>query len=217
MGSATLVATTVTLVVDATLAAVNRPLEEIVPLEADQVTAWFEALLTVAENACVPPELRCAEVGDTEMEMAPGAGGGVMVTEVAADLVVSAMLVAWTITFLVAVTKGAVNIPLAEMLPSEEDQAREVLAVLLTVAVNCRVVPEATVGPRGEILTLIGELSVRLAMVNAIVASPRSARGRSVTNTRKVNEPAFRGVPRMAPLLRKLNPCGRSPLTRENW
>jgi hypothetical protein len=63
-----LVAVTVTLVVAVTLGAVNMPLGEIVPFEADQVTAGFEALFTVAENCWVAPEAMLAEVGVMETE-----------------------------------------------------------------------------------------------------------------------------------------------------
>src|SRR5579862_6762878 len=52
--SAWLVAVTVTGVVAETLGAVNIPVELIVPAVADQVTAWFESLATVAVNCWVP-------------------------------------------------------------------------------------------------------------------------------------------------------------------
>jgi len=68
--SATLVAVTVTLVVNDTLGAVNRPLWEIVPFEVDQVTARFELLLTVAENCCVAPATTLADAGVIETETA---------------------------------------------------------------------------------------------------------------------------------------------------
>ena len=219
LGSATLVAIIVTLVVEDTLGAANMPLGEIVPFEDDQDTAVFEVLLTVAENCCVPAEARCAEVGESDIAMGmTGEAAGVTVTEVAADFLGSAMLVALTMTAVAAVTLGAVNIPLVEMVPAEEDHATAVLAVLLTVAVNCWAPPEGTVGPRGDTLMLTElELLFLFAMFNEIVASPRSALGRSVTRTRKLKDPALRGVPRTAPLLLKTNPCGKSPLTRENW
>lgn len=74
--SARLVATTVAVVGLATLGAVNRPLGEIVPFDADQVTPVFEVLLTVAENCCVPPEVTLAEAGVREIET-----GGSALTE----------------------------------------------------------------------------------------------------------------------------------------
>ena len=57
-------AMTVTLVVDDTVGAVNMPLEEILPSEADQVTAVFELLLTLAENCCEPAEGSVALLGE---------------------------------------------------------------------------------------------------------------------------------------------------------
>lgn len=68
-----LVAVTVMLVGDATLGAVNRPVGEMVPFEADQVTAVFEVLLTVAENCWAAPGARLADVGVIETEI-PASG-----------------------------------------------------------------------------------------------------------------------------------------------
>jgi len=45
---------TVTGVVEETLGAVNNPEELTVPAVADQETAWFGSLLTVALTCCVP-------------------------------------------------------------------------------------------------------------------------------------------------------------------
>ena len=66
---ATLIAVTVTVVVVDTTGAVNKPVLEIVPALADQVTAWFEVLATVAVNCCVPPEALVTKVGETETEI----------------------------------------------------------------------------------------------------------------------------------------------------
>ena len=65
VGSATLVAFTVAVVVVLTLGAVNNPLLEIVPPVAVQVTPVFEALLTVALNSCVPADATLALLGET--------------------------------------------------------------------------------------------------------------------------------------------------------
>jgi hypothetical protein len=54
--SATLVAFTVIVVVVVTLGAVNKPLLEIVPPVAAQVTLVFDVLLTMAPNCCVPAD-----------------------------------------------------------------------------------------------------------------------------------------------------------------
>ena len=68
--SAALVA--VTLWLPAVAGAVYRPVEVTLPLallppltpSTDQVTLWFEALCTVAENCCVPPAEMLAEAGE---------------------------------------------------------------------------------------------------------------------------------------------------------
>ena len=150
--SATLVAVIVAVVVDTTLGAVNRPLGETVPLEADQVTAVFEALLTVAENCCVSPEARLAEVGVMEIETA---GSGLIETEARALLVGSATLVAVTVTLAGDAALGAVNRPLEEIVPVEASQVTAGFEALLTVAENCWVPPGATLACVGVIETEI--------------------------------------------------------------
>ncbi len=85
--SAALVA--VTVYVPAVLGAVYSPLEEIVPLLADQVTEVFVVPLTVTVNCCVAPFSRDAVVGEMEIET-----GAFTVTTAEADFVVSAALVA---------------------------------------------------------------------------------------------------------------------------
>jgi hypothetical protein len=59
-----LVAVTVAVLEEVTLGAVNTPLLEIVPLLADQLTAVFDALLTVAVNCCVPADITLVEFGE---------------------------------------------------------------------------------------------------------------------------------------------------------
>ena len=73
-----LVATTVTVVDEVTWGAVNTPLLEIVPLLADQVTAVFEVLLTVAMNCLIPAGNTLAEFGET---VTLTAAVGLIVTE----------------------------------------------------------------------------------------------------------------------------------------
>jgi len=63
--SAALVALTVTEVLAVTVGAVKNPLLVIVPLEADQVTAVLEVLLTVAANCLVNPEVVVTVAGET--------------------------------------------------------------------------------------------------------------------------------------------------------
>ena len=52
-------------------------------------------------------------------------------------LVVSALLVAVTVTFVLLVTVGAVNMPPLETVPAVEDHPTPVLLVPCTVAENC--------------------------------------------------------------------------------
>ena len=70
MVSATLVAVTVNVVVVVTFGAVSNPPLEILPFEAVQVTAGLEALLTVAENCWLPPEVTFADRGVIETDTA---------------------------------------------------------------------------------------------------------------------------------------------------
>ena len=55
--------------------AVNRPVESIVPSEADHSTVWFVVPATLALNCCVAPTAIVAVAGDTETEVAAGGGG----------------------------------------------------------------------------------------------------------------------------------------------
>jgi hypothetical protein len=71
---AALVAVIVTVVLLVTLGAVNKPLLEMLPAVADQVTAVLLVPCTRAENCCVAPEATLTLVGDTEMLTVEGAG-----------------------------------------------------------------------------------------------------------------------------------------------
>ena len=63
--------------------------------------------------------------------------GGVTETVALDFLVVSATLVAVTVTLVLLLTLGAVNIPTLETEPAEADQVTAVLLVPWTVAENC--------------------------------------------------------------------------------
>ena len=63
VGSATLVALTVTVVLAETVGAVNNPELDMLPAVADQVTEVLVEPVTVAVNGCVPPDATVAEVG----------------------------------------------------------------------------------------------------------------------------------------------------------
>jgi hypothetical protein len=80
-----------------------------------------------------------------------------LVTDTLAEafLVVSATLVAVTVTVVVLLTVGAVNKPPEETDPALADQVTPVWLVLLTVAVNCCVPPDCTEALVGEMATLI--------------------------------------------------------------
>jgi hypothetical protein len=79
VGSATLIAFTVTDVFTVTVGAVNSPDDKIDPAVAVQATAVFDALLTVAVNCLVPADGTVAEVG--EMVTETGGGAAAMAIE----------------------------------------------------------------------------------------------------------------------------------------
>ena len=83
--------------------------------------------------------------------------GGFTATVALDFLVVSALLVAVTVTLVPALTFGAVNMPPAETAPAEADQVTAVLLVPWTVAENCWVFPDVRVVFVGETVTLIVE------------------------------------------------------------
>jgi hypothetical protein len=145
VGSATLVALMVA--VPAVDDAVKRPLAVTVPTLADQVTDLLVTVpCTVAESWRVAPVRMVPVVGETET---PFATGVATETVVDADFVVSAKLVAVTVIFPVEV--GAVNNPLAAIVPPVVDQLTDLLvAVPCTVAVNCCVAPVRMAGVAGE-------------------------------------------------------------------
>lgn len=67
-----------------------------------------------------------------------------------ADFIVSAWLVAVTVTVVVDVAEGAVKTPIVEIVPAEAAQVMAVFVEPLTVAVNCWVLAENTVELVGE-------------------------------------------------------------------
>ena len=91
--------------------------------------------------------------------------GGFTATVALDFFVVSAALVAVTVTFVPLVTLGAVNRPPVETVPADDAQVTAVLLVPCTVAANCCVLPEVNVVELGETLTLIPEVEGLTAMV----------------------------------------------------
>src|ERR1700739_201487 len=90
--SAALIA--VTIKVPAVAGAVYRPLDEMLPPLADQVTLVMLEPVTVAMNCCVPPSFKDADTGETETAIT---GALLTVTVADADWLVSAALVAVTV------------------------------------------------------------------------------------------------------------------------
>jgi hypothetical protein len=147
VGSAVLVARTVTLVILLTLGAVNLPPSVIDPALVDQVTPVLLVPWTLAVNCWPVPDVIVVEDGDTAtLTLEPADTETVAL----AIFVVSAALVARTVTVVAAVTLGAVKLPVLVIDPALADQLTPVLLVPWTLAENCCVAPDA-------ILALVGE------------------------------------------------------------
>lgn len=162
--SATLVAVTVTLVEAATEGAVNRPLLDIDPALACQVTAVLLVDVKAAENCCLPPDEIVAVAGEMLIAIL---FCGTTVTSETALLAGSDALVATTVTLVEDVTVGAVNRPLCEIMPALARQKMVELPIPLLaldvsldvrVAENCCWAPEEIVTVDGERLILAFEL-----------------------------------------------------------
>lgn len=123
--------------------------------------------VTVAANCCVPLVRIEAEVGEIVTRTT---GAVVTVTVAEADLVVSATLVAVTVTL--PVVLGAVKRPLAETLPPLADQVTAVLLEPVTVAANCWVALVTTEATVGEIATATtGTLTVMVADADLVFSA----------------------------------------------
>lgn len=129
--SAALVAVTVTDELLVTFGAVNTPLVEIAPELADHVTAVLLVPCTVAANCLVLPEVKLVLEGEID-RVTPV----VTFTEAVAFLVLSAALVAVTVTVVPLLTVGAVNNPLLDTKPALALQVTLVLVVPSTFAEN---------------------------------------------------------------------------------
>jgi molybdopterin biosynthesis enzyme MoaB len=104
-----------------------------------------------------------AVVGEIETPVTVGA---LTVTDAEADFVLSARLVAVTVTFLAVA--GAVRTPAAEMVPAEVDHVMPLLeTVPVTLAVNCCVPPVEMLAVAGEMVT---EFTTGAAMVTTALA-----------------------------------------------
>jgi hypothetical protein len=105
----------------------------------------------------------------------PFATGAATVTVVVADFVVSATLVAVTVTF--PAVAGAVKRPLAVIVPPVADQVTDLLVTVpSTVPVNCWVAPVRMEGAAGEMETELttggaGALTVIVAVADLVVSA----------------------------------------------
>jgi len=152
LGSATLVAFTRTVCGLKLDGAVYRPVAETEPTAGvtDQVTAVFDVFITVAVNCCV-----CSAPSETAAGATVTPTVATSVTAAVADLVISATLVAFTLTVWAVRLAGAVYSPVAETEPTAgvTDQVTAVFEVFTTVAVNCCDCDGSTVALRGLTLT----------------------------------------------------------------
>jgi hypothetical protein len=192
------VAVTVTSVVEELRdGAVKRPLVEIDPALARQVTAVLLVEVKVAENCCLLPEEIVAVAGEICIATLVD---GTMVTSEVAMLLSSMALVAVTVTRVDDVIEGAVNNPSLETVPALARQMISefpdslpnfVLPVDVTVAANCCCVPELIVIFAGERLTLTLELEEVLEEFAADVGSPPQPRLRHANVARRIMVPTY--------------------------
>jgi hypothetical protein len=140
---------------------------------------------------------------------------GLTSTLAIAFFVLSAALVAMTVTLISLVTAGAVTTPVFDTEPALALQVTAVLLVPCTVALNCWRFPEAMRVAVGEIAILMSEFELEKIARRACMLT--TAPCASVTRTRKYFVAAIVGLPVMLPLVRfKVNPEGSVPSTRLN-
>ena len=123
------------------------PLAEIVPPEADQVTAVLLEPETAAVNCCCPPVRRLAAVGVTETWVVPVTGGGgfgsVTVTSAESEATTVEFdlrrneLRARAVTVKDPADAGAVKRPALLMVPADAVHVTVGLFKPLTTAANC--------------------------------------------------------------------------------
>jgi len=125
---------------------------------------------TLAVNCCVAPTCSVAVSGVIDTETT---GGGVLVTVIVAVafFVISATLVA--VTVYVPAVLGAVNNPVAPMVPPDAAQLTPVLLVPVTLVANCTVAPVCTLARVGdiEIETLVGATTVTVAEADLLASA----------------------------------------------
>lgn len=151
-----------------TTGAVSRPVEETLPLVADQDTPVLLVPCTEALNCCAPPELNVAVLGVTAMVTATGGVLGFTLTAAVASAVEFAALVAVIVIPVFVDTFGAVNNPVLVMLPALAAQLTAVLLVPWTLALNCWLVPDVMDALVGERETAMGVVGVEVEPATVI-------------------------------------------------
>jgi hypothetical protein len=116
----------------------------------------------VAVNCLEFPAVKLVLVGEIVMLTT-----GATATVALARFVLSAALVAVTVTFVLLVTFGAVKRPLLETVPAVELQVTPVLVEFLTVALNCWDPPDPRFVLVGEIVILTAELELLTTVICA--------------------------------------------------
>jgi hypothetical protein len=180
--SATLVAVIVTVCADAIVAgAVYKPDDDTLPTPEGlrpHVTAVFEEPVTAAVNCWLVFAVRVLLPGVT-VTLTTG-GGGVSFTVALFDLLVSATLVAFTVTVCACwIVPGAVYNPSEVSVPTAPEPSVQVTAVFvapLTVALNCWDLPPVR-------LTLLGVTEI-LTVAFAEPASTQHVTKTTPTETR---------------------------------
>jgi hypothetical protein len=139
----------------------------IVPGLAVQVTEGLKLPVpdTVEAHWLVWPVCRLAGL---HVVVTPVMAGADTVTVAESDFVGSVAEVAVTLTVVLVATRGAVNSPVAVIVPALAVQLTPVPEVPITVAVNCWVAPDATVGAFGETVTV--------TVCTAVLLPPHAAR-----------------------------------------
>jgi hypothetical protein len=163
--------------------AVNKPAVEIVPPVAVHVTEVFALPVTVAVNWRVCPGCSVALVGEIVTETT---GTGLMVTLAEALFVVSAT--DFAVTLKLPAVEPAVNRSAVEIDPPVAVHVTAVLALPVTVAVNCCVCPTCSVALVGDIVTETTGVGLMVTLAEALFVE--SATDVAVTMKLPVVEPA---------------------------
>lgn len=182
-------------------------LPEIIPPELNWIPDGNVPVLTLHLYGDTPPLaerelLYCVPLTASPIEFVliarEGIGATVRFTEAFA-LAFSA-LVAVTVTVVLLLTAGAVNLPVLEMIPAVADQVTAVLDVPVIAALNCSTLCARTVAPDGEIVIWGCELRICFETLMLETPVPWSFEVASETDNVKLKFPATVGTPEMEPV-----------------